>query len=41
MTEGDLTTRLEEEVCKEGQELPAWKWRSLSAELVQSLYQWR
>jgi uncharacterized protein len=41
MTEGDLTTRLEEEMCEEGQEPPAGKWRSLSAELVQSLYQWR
>jgi uncharacterized protein len=41
ITEGDLATRLEEEMCKEGHELPAGKWRSLSADLVQSLYQWR
>jgi RNA polymerase sigma factor (sigma-70 family) len=41
LTESGLATRLDEETCKEKQELPAGKWRSLSADLVQSLYQRR
>jgi uncharacterized protein len=41
LPEGDLSTRLDAEAREADQELPAGEWRSLSAELLQSLYSWR
>jgi RNA polymerase sigma factor (sigma-70 family) len=38
---GDLADRLDEETCKAEQEVPPGEWRSLSAELLKSLYHWR
>ena len=38
LPEGDLPTRLDAEAHESDQELPAGEWRSLSAELLQSLY---
>lgn len=38
LPEGDLSTRLDAEAGEADQELPAGEWRSLSAELLQSLY---
>jgi bifunctional DNase/RNase len=38
LPEGDLPTRLDAEAKEADQELPAGEWRSLSAELLQSLY---
>jgi uncharacterized protein len=37
----DLDARLDAEVAKAEEELPPGQWRSLSAELLQSLYRWR
>jgi uncharacterized protein len=41
LPEGDLATRLDAEAEEADQELPAGEWRSLSAELLQSLYRSR
>ncbi len=41
MPPGDIAVRLDTEADKAGHELPPGKWRSLSAELLQSLYRWR
>jgi uncharacterized protein len=41
LPEGDLATRLDTEAHKADDELPAGEWRSLSAELLQSLYRRR
>ena len=38
---GDLHARLDAEADEADHELPPGEWRSLSAELLQSLYQWR
>jgi RNA polymerase sigma factor (sigma-70 family) len=37
----DLDARLDAEVAKAEEELPPGQWRTLSAELLQSLYRWR
>jgi uncharacterized protein len=39
--EDDIPTRLDAEACEAKQEVPAGEWRSLSAELLQSLHRWR
>ena len=41
MPAGDLHARLDAEADEADHELPPGEWRSLSAELLQSLYQWR
>jgi bifunctional DNase/RNase len=41
MPAGDLRARLDAEADKADHELPPGEWRSLSAELLQSLYHWR
>jgi RNA polymerase sigma factor (sigma-70 family) len=38
---GDLHARLDADADEAGHELPPGEWRSLSAELLQSLYRWR
>jgi hypothetical protein len=41
MPADDLAARLDAEVAKAEKELPPGEWRSLSAQLPQSLYHWR
>ncbi|MDQ3894631.1 MAG: DUF151 domain-containing protein [Actinomycetota bacterium] len=38
---GEIAARLDEEASKADHELPPGEWRSLSAELLRSLYRWR
>ena len=41
MAAGDLAARLDTEISEADEKLPPGEWRSLSAQLLQSLYHWR
>ena len=41
MAAGDLSAQLDTEISEADEELPPGEWRSLSAQLLQSLYRWR